>query len=59
MTDAGGGWMREARRCSYVIARNIEERFAIFGASVALVFALLTWLLLAALLQGAREPGRR
>jgi hypothetical protein len=34
---------------SYVIARNIDERFPIFGASGAIVFGLLTWLLLAAL----------
>lgn len=32
---------------SYVISRNIDERFAIFGASGAIVFGLLTWLLLA------------
>jgi hypothetical protein len=32
---------------SYVIARNIDERWPIFGASGALVFGLLTWLLLA------------
>jgi hypothetical protein len=35
---------------SYVITRNIDERFAIFGASGALVFGLLTWLVLAFLL---------
>jgi hypothetical protein len=34
---------------SYVITRNIGERFTNFGASGALVFALLTWLLLAVL----------
>lgn len=38
---------------SYVIARNIDERFPIFGASGALVFGLLTWLLLAVLLRAA------
>jgi hypothetical protein len=35
---------------SYVITRNIDERFAIFGASGAIVFGLLTWLVLALLL---------
>ena len=34
---------------SYVITRNVDERFPIFGASGALVFGLLTWLLLAML----------
>ena len=38
---------------SYVISRNIDERFPIFGASGALVFGLLTWLLLAILFRGA------
>src|SRR5919106_5051453 len=28
---------------SYVITRNIDERFPVFGLSGALVFALLTW----------------
>ena len=36
---------------SYVISRNIEERFPSFGASGALAFALLTWLVLAFVLQ--------
>ena len=34
---------------SYVIARNIAERFPNFGASGALAFGLLTWLVLAIL----------
>jgi hypothetical protein len=38
---------------SYVITRNIDERFAIFGASGAVVFGLLTWLLLALLFRAA------
>jgi len=38
---------------SYVISRNIAERFPIFGASGAIVFGLLTWLLLATLFRGA------
>ena len=44
---------------SYVISRNIAERFPIFGASGAIVLGLLTWLLLAFLFRGepeAREP---
>jgi hypothetical protein len=40
---------------SYVISRNIDERFPIFGASGAIVFGVLTWLLLAALFRGAPE----
>lgn len=40
---------------SYVIARNIDERFTNFGASGALVFGLLTWLVLAVLL-GRTKP---
>jgi hypothetical protein len=42
---------------SYVIARNIDERFPIFGASGAVVFGLLTWLLLAWLFQEAEPEG--
>jgi hypothetical protein len=38
---------------SYVISRNIDERFPIFGASGAIVFGLLTWVLLAALFRAA------
>lgn len=41
---------------SYVISRNIDERFPIFGASGAIVFGLLTWLLLAAVPSGSRSP---
>lgn len=44
---------------SYVIARNIAERFPIFGASGAVVFGLLTWLLLAMLLRKATSEDRR
>ncbi len=40
---------------SYVISRNIDERFPIFGASGAIVFGLLTWLLLAVLFRSAPE----
>src|SRR5687768_11563650 len=38
---------------SYVISRNIDERFPIFGASGAIVFGLLTWILLAGLIRPA------
>jgi hypothetical protein len=41
------GWLVS----SYVIARNIDERFPNFGASGALVFGLLTWLLLVMLIK--------
>jgi hypothetical protein len=48
------GWLVS----SYVISRNIDERFPIFGASGAIVFGVLTWLLLAALFPAAPEvPG--
>jgi hypothetical protein len=36
---------------SYVISGNVDERFTNFGAGGALVFGLLTWLLLAVLLR--------
>src|SRR5919106_4928056 len=40
---------------SYVISRNIDERFPIFGASGAIVFGVFTWLLLAALFRAGPE----
>jgi hypothetical protein len=40
---------------SYVISRNIDERFPIFGASGDIVYGLLTWLLLAVLFRAAPE----
>ena len=40
---------------SFVIARNIGERFPVFGASGCIVFGLLTWALLAFLIRKARE----
>jgi hypothetical protein len=40
---------------SYVISRNIDERWPIFGASGAIVYGVLTWLLLAALLRAVLE----
>ena len=36
---------------SYVISRNVKEQFTIFGASGAIVFGLLTWFVVAMLLQ--------
>jgi hypothetical protein len=36
---------------SFVIARNIGERFPVFGASGCIVFGLLTWALLAFLIR--------
>jgi hypothetical protein len=47
---------------SYVISRNIDERFAIFGASGALVYGLLTMLLLTRLFRATpevREPAAK
>jgi hypothetical protein len=44
---------------SYVITRNVEERFPNFGASGALVFGLLTWLVLAVLFRATASDVRR
>jgi hypothetical protein len=42
---------------TFVITRNVKEHFAVFGASGALVFALLTWLVLTFLFRpNEREP---
>jgi hypothetical protein len=44
---------------TFVITKNVNEHFAIFGASGALVFALLTWLVLTYLLgPDGRNPRR-
>jgi hypothetical protein len=43
---------------SYVITTNVEERFALFGASGAIVYGLLTWLLLARLLRATAPEVR-
>jgi len=43
---------------SYVITRNVKEQFAIFGASGAHVFGLLTWLLLAMLFRATAPEAR-
>jgi len=53
------GWALGWFVSSYVIARNIGERFPIFGASGAVVFGLLTWLLLTLILRGTTADGRR
>jgi hypothetical protein len=45
------GWLVS----SYVISRNIDERFPIFGASGVVVYALITGLLLMAGMRGAKS----
>jgi len=44
---------------SYVISRNVKEQFTIFGASGAIVFGLLTWLVLAVLFRGTEPEAAR
>jgi hypothetical protein len=44
---------------SYVITANVKEQFAVFGGSGALVFGLLTWLLLAVLFRAGAPEVRR
>jgi hypothetical protein len=44
---------------SYVISTNVEEQFTNFGASGALVFGLVTWLLLAVLFRATEPEVRR
>ena len=51
----GLGWLVT----SYVITRNVDERFTNFGAGGALVFGLLTWLLLAMLFRATETEVRR
>jgi len=41
------GWLLT----SYVITTNIKEQFAVFGGSGAILFGLLTWLVLVSLLR--------
>jgi len=43
---------------SYVISRNIGERFPVFGASGCVVFGLLTWALLAFLMNRKESASR-
>lgn len=44
---------------SYVITTNVKEQFAVFGGSGAIVYGLLTWLVLAVLFRGAAHEVRR
>ena len=44
---------------SYIITRNVQDQFTNFGASGALVFGLLTWLLLALLLRDTEPQATR
>lgn len=44
---------------SYVITRNVQDQFTNFGASGAIVFGLLTWLLLARLFRGTQPDAGR
>ena len=53
------GWALGWFVSSYVIARNIEDRWPNFGASGAIVFGLLTWLLLAMLFRATAPEGRQ
>jgi hypothetical protein len=48
------GWLAT----SYVITANVKEQFPVFGASGAIVYGLLTWLVLAFLFR-RREPQAR
>ena len=43
---------------SYVISRNIDDRFTNFGASGAIVFGLLMWVVLALVFRGSRPKAR-
>jgi hypothetical protein len=43
---------------SYVITTNVKEQFAVFGASGAIVFGVLTWLLLAVLFRASTPEDR-
>jgi hypothetical protein len=54
------GWALGWLVTSYVISGNVDERFTNFGAAGALVFGVLTWLVLAVLLERtAPEAARR
>jgi cellobiose-specific phosphotransferase system component IIC len=44
---------------SYVITTNVKEQFVVFGGSGAIVFGVLTWLLLAVLLRGTEPEAAR
>jgi hypothetical protein len=43
---------------TFVITKNVKEQFAVFGASGALVFALLTWLVLTYLFHPSERTAR-
>jgi hypothetical protein len=43
---------------TFVITKNVKEHFAVFGASGALVFALLTWLVLTFLFRPNEREAR-
>ena len=43
---------------SYVITTNVKEQFAVFGASGAIVFGLITWSVLARLFRAATREDR-
>jgi hypothetical protein len=53
------GWALGWIVSSYVIARNIEDRWPNFGASGVLVYGLLTWLLLAMLFRQKATEAQR
>jgi hypothetical protein len=44
---------------SYVITRNVKDQWTNFGASGALVFGLLTWLLLTVLFRNTEPEARQ
>ena len=53
------GWALGWLITSYVITKNAKEQFTNFGAGGALVFGLLTWVLLAVLLRETEPEARR
>lgn len=55
----GPAWALGWLVTSYVITTNVKEQFAVFGGSGALVFGVLTWLLLAFLLGRPAPDSRR
>ena len=44
---------------TFVITKNVKEHFAVFGASGALVFALVTWLVLTFLVRANERKAQR